>query len=208
MSMENITDLSCREFAAQLAGESPIPGGGSAAAVCGALAAALGEMVASLTIGRKSYSAVEGEAMTRRAHLGDIRLGMLNAAEKDAASFEPLSRAYALPKDTPERAETLEKLLFAAAAAPMETMELCMKALPEIERMADIGSRLAVSDAGCAAALCRAALCAAALNVFANTRLMSDCNAAEELNVRVNAMLRIGCGMADRVFADVREKLG
>ena len=105
-----ITDLGCREFTAQLAGEAPIPGG-SAAAVCGALAVALGEMVASLTIGRKKYYLVEGEAMIHRERLDDIRHGMLNAAEMDAASFEPLSRACALPKDATGRAETLEKLL-------------------------------------------------------------------------------------------------
>lgn len=206
-----MTEQSCRSFVEALAGSAPAPGGGGAAALVGAIGAALGNMVGSLTVGKKTYSAVEGEILALKGRLTALQGGLLELAEKDAEVFLPLSRAYGLPTQTQvqraEKARIMSAALREASAVPMEMMDLCMQALPLIERMAGIGSRLAVSDAGCAAACCRGALHAAALNVFINTKAMEDRELADKLNARAEAMLREGAAQADAIFEAVRVQL-
>ena len=124
--------------------------------------------------------------------------------KKDAEGFEPLAKAYGIPKDDPNRAEILEKATVEACKVPMEIMEKCCEALDYIKIFAEKGSRLAVSDAGCGAVCCKAALQAASLNVFINTKSLKDRSVAEELNRQANVMLNKYCALAEEIFADVR----
>lgn len=199
-------DNSCRSFVAVLASSAPTPGGGGAAALVGAVGTALGNMVGALTVGKKKYAPVEPEIREMMARCDAIQNALLAQVQADADCFAPLAAAYAIPKDDPTRAEVLEKATLHACTAPMEIMRLCAEAIDVIEVFAAKGSRLAVSDAGCGAAICRAALQAASLNVFINTGALRDRAAAAELEKKAEAYLA-SCEKADRIFAQVRAAL-
>ena len=201
------TTRSCREFTALLGSDAPAPGGGGAAAMAGALGAALCTMVASLTTGKKKYAAVEGEIQELLERCKSLQEKLLDMVAADAEGFLPLRRAYGIPKDDPARESVMQRAAEAACAAPLRIMELCADALDAAGRLADIGSRLAVSDAGCAAALLHGGLRAASLNVYINTKAMPDRDAAEGLNRRCGALLHRGTALADAVFDRVKREL-
>jgi len=201
----DMTTRSCREFMEKLASADPTPGGGGAAALLGAAGAALGQMVTNLTIGKKKYAPVEEEMLNLRQELEEIRQKLLNLVEGDEKAFAPLAAAYAIPREQPDRAEILEKATLIACQPPMEMMELLCRAIRCAAVLAEKGSRLAVSDAGCAAAFCRAALESASLNVFINTKSLQNRETAEALNEKAETMLRTFCPMAQQVFDMVRE---
>ena len=192
-----------RDFAEELASSSPVPGGGGASALVGALGIALGNMVGSLTVGKKAYADVEEEMRSLMARAQDLRLRLLDCIPKDAEAFEPLSRAYGIPKETPGRDEIMERCLRAAAEVPMEIAELCCEAIDLLERFARKGSRLMTSDAATGAAACRGALQGAAMNVKVNTRLMKDRVYAAELDARVEARLQEWGRKAETLFDDI-----
>ena len=203
----DMTLCSCREFVEALASNAPAPGGGGAAALAGALGAALGHMVGALTVGKKRYADVEEEILNMMAQSKAIQAELLDQVRADAEAFEPLARAYGIPKDDPGRAEALEAASLKACEAPLRIMELCAEAIALAEGFAQKGSRLAVSDAGCAAALARAALESASFNVFINTKILQDRSRAAELNGRAEALLERGGARADAVIQEVRAAL-
>ena len=98
-----LEEMTLAQFAEQLAAKTPVPGGGGASALMGALGAALGSMVANYTVGKRKYAAVEEEVQDILARMEELRKKLLELVEEDAAAFEPLSRAYAIPKDDPSR---------------------------------------------------------------------------------------------------------
>lgn len=200
------SDLSCREFVEALASSSPTPGGGGAAALAGALGTALGHMVGSLTVGKKKYAAVESELRALMAECAQLQSALLDQIQADADCFAPLAAAYGIPKEDPTRADILEKATLNACTAPLEIMRLCARAIDAAQIFADKGSRLALSDAGCAAVLCKAAMQAASLNVYINTGALRDRTAAQELNAQAEAYLA-ACERADAIFAQVRAAL-
>lgn len=177
------------KFLEALASSAPTPGGGGAAALCGALAIALGNMVGNLTLGKKKYAAVQEDIAALNTKAEALRADFVALIDADAEAFAPLSKAYGIPKDDPERAEVMETALLKAVQPPMEIMRKCVKALEVISEYATKGSALAISDAGCAAALARAAADAAALNVRINTKSMTDHKVANHLNVEANSLV-------------------
>ena len=195
------TNKTCREFVAALASSAPTPGGGGAAALCGAVGAALCGMVASLTTGKKKYASVEHEIQQLLESTNALQNKLMDQVRADAEGFLPLSRAYAIPGEAPTRAAALQSAAETACTAPLEIMALCAAALSAA------GSRLAVSDAGCAAAILRGALEAAALNVLVNTKTMTDRSAADHLNARCFALLDQGRTDGERIFCAVRDQL-
>ena len=201
------TRNSCREFVAALASSAPVPGGGGAAALVGAVGAALGNMVGALTVGKKKYADVEAEIVALRQKCDALQAELLDQVRADAEGFEPLARAYGIPKDDPGREAALEAASVAACEAPLRIMALCGEAIEAIAVFAEKGSRLAVSDAGCGAAICRAALQSASLNVYINTRTLRDRAAAAALNDRAGAMLSRYVPMADAIYEGVRSGL-
>ena len=201
----------CPEFIDALASKEAVPGGGGAAALCGAIGMALGNMVGSLTVGKKKYAAVEEEIVALKEKCDKLQADFLELIDKDAMAFEPLSKAYSLPKNTPEEAaykdEVIEKCCGDACAVPLEIMEKACEAIDIIAEFAVKGSVLAVSDAGCGAAICKSALYAASLNIFINTKGMKDRAYAENINAKADAMLEKYGAKADGIFADVKGKL-
>ena len=202
------TQSSCREFVDILASDAPAPGGGGAAALVGAIGTALGNMVGSLTVGKKKYADVQDEILALKAKCDALQTQLLNQVQADEEGFLPLAKAYGIPKDDPNRAQILEEATIAACAVPMRIMELCCESLDCIAVFAQKGSRLAVSDAGCAAVCVKAALQAASLNVFINTKSLQNRAVAEELNAKANAMLCKYCALADQIFTEVKAGFG
>ena len=201
-------DKTCKDFLGELASQSATPGGGGAAALVGAVGAALGNMVGCLTAGKPKYAAVEGDILALNQKAAALRARLEGLVEADAAAFAPLAKAYGIPKDDPDRPAVMARALEAAAAVPLEIMEACGEAIALLEAYEAKGSVLAVSDAGCGALFCRAALEAAGLNVAVNTRLMADRAHAAELDARAGALRAEYLSRAEAVYVNVSKRLG
>lgn len=195
------------KFLEALASSAPTPGGGSAAALCGALAIALGNMVGNLTLGKKKYADVQEDIAALNSRAEAIRADFVALIDADAEAFAPLSRAYGIPKDDPSRAEIMEAALKRAAEPPLEIMRKCAEALDVIADYAAKGSALAISDAGCAAALTIAAMKAAALNVRINTKSMADREAASEMNTEAAGLCGKYAKIAEEIYQNVYGRL-
>ena len=204
----DVTMESCRSFVALLGSTAPAPGGGGAAALVGAIGTALGNMAASLAIGKKKYAPVEEELKELSARCSALQNELLDQVEADEVGFLPLAAAYKIPKGTPNREQDLNAAKIAACQAPLRILELSCEALDCIAVIAQKGSRLAVSDAGSAAVCCRAAIQAASLAIFSNTKTLTDRTAAEEIEGRVEQLLDTYCPLADRVFQYVCSTYG
>ena len=202
---KDFTQNTCREFIEVLASNAPVPGGGGAAALVGAIGTALGNMVGSLTVGKKKYADVEAEIIALKGKCDGLQKDLLDQVPADAEGFEPLARAYGIPKDDPNRGKVLEEATIVACAVPMKIMELCCEAIDAIAVFAAKGSRLAVSDAGCGAVCCKAALQSASLNVFINTKSLKNREVAEQMNAKAIGMLDKYCALADEIFEGVRK---
>lgn len=195
------------KFLAELASSAPTPGGGGAAALCGALGIALGNMVGNLTLGKKKYADVQEDIAELNAKAEALRAGFVALVDADAEAFAPLSRAYSIPKDDPARDEIMEPALLRAAEAPLEIMRKCAEALELISGYAAKGSALAISDAGCAAALCGAAMEAAALNVKINTKSMKNRAVADNIKAEMNELLQKYFALSQEIYNDVSGRL-
>ena len=200
--MYGFTKKSAEDFVEVLASKEPVPGGGGASALVGAIGCALGNMVGSLTVGKKKYADVEADI---------IALKLLALVDEDAKAFEPLAKAYGMPKETEEekeeKARVMEAALKTACEAPLNIMRKCCEAIELIEEFAAKGSRLALSDAGVGAGFCKAALFGASLNVFINTKAMTDRYRAEKYNLEAEKLMDEYGARADKVFEEVRKNL-
>ena len=146
-----------------------------------------------------------------KAKCDTLQKELLALVEKDAEVFEPLSKAYGMPRNTEEekaeKARVMEIVLKDACSVPMEIMEKCCEAIELIQEFAAKGSTLAISDAGVGAAFCKAALEGASLNVYINTKSMKNREYAEELNAKADAMLAKYPKMAEEIFESVLGRL-
>lgn len=205
------TNYSCAEFVRVLASKEPVPGGGGAAALTGAVGMALGNMVGSLTLGKKKYAGVQEEITALKEKADRLQDKLLELVRRDAEVFAPLSRAYGLPKDTAEqkaeKARVMEAALREACSVPMEIMEQCCAAIELHREFAAKGTAIAISDVGCGVAMCKAALQAASLNVFINTRSMADRACAEEINQKADKLLAEYTAAADEIYTQVAARL-
>lgn len=199
-----VKDQRVAGFTEALSSKAPVPGGGGASAVAAAVGASLGAMVCNLTRGKRRYAEVEGRVREIVERLEVIRGELLELADEDARAFEPLSRAYGLPRDTEEqrarKAEVMEAALLAACEPPLKIMERTCDAIELVDEVSRIGSRIAISDAGAGATLLSAALRAASLNVFINAKSLADRDRAFELEARAQEMIERGCAVADAAF--------
>lgn len=205
--MNKLVERSCVAFTEALASKAPVPGGGGAAALVGALGAALCSMVGNLTVGRKKYAAFEADNQIILAKAEKIQLRLLELVDEDAAAFEPLSKAYAIPADDPKRAEIMAAVTREACKAPMEMMRYICQAIELLEEMMDKGSVTLVSDVGCGALCCKAALESAAMNIFVNTKTLTDREAAKQLNTETDGMLSEYSPRAQHIAEEVTRRL-
>ena len=205
------TKGTCEEFVDVLASKAPVPGGGGASALVGAIGMALGNMVGSLTVGKKKYADVEADIIAMKEKATALQADFLRLVEADAEAFEPLAKAYGMPRETDEekaeKARVMAIVLKDACAVPMEIMEKCCEAIDVIEEFAAKGSALAISDAGVGVVFCKAALLGASLNVFINTKSMADKEYAASLNEKADKMIADYSKKADEIFAAVNARL-
>lgn len=206
-----VTNKSCREFVDVLASKEPVPGGGGASALVGAIGMALGSMVGNLTLGKKKYADVQEDikAILNKAKI--LQDELIALVEKDAKVFEPLSKAYGLPRSTEEekkkRDKVMEEALRIACSAPLKIMEKALEAMELHEELAHKGSRIAISDVGVGVIFLKSALMGASLNVFINTGMMKDRDYADEIDKKADAMLEEGMKKADRIYARVESEI-
>lgn len=201
------SDLSVRSFTDVLASNEPVPGGGGASALVGAIGTALASMVGNFTTGKKKYSEFEPDIQRILAQAQELRNALLLQIDEDARCFEPLSKAYGIPKDDPRRDEVMENALRLACSAPLEIMKTAAKAIDLHAELAVKGSSLMLSDVGVGVLCCKSALMGASLNIFINSRLMKDTEYANNLKSETEALLSEYCALADRTYSAVLEKL-
>lgn len=195
----------------ELASKKPVPGGGGASALGGALAAALGQMVGNLTVGKKRYADVEEEMQQSLFALNILQMELMALADKDAAVFAPLAAAYGMPSETEaEKAEkdrVMEENLLAASLVPMQMLEKASAILDILALLEAKGSRMAVSDVGVAVQFARTALTGAVMNIYINTKSMKNRAKADELNQKAEKLVEIGTKQADEIYNKVLKKL-
>lgn len=199
--------LSIEEFASKLASKDAVPGGGGASALVGALGAALASMVGNLTVGKPRYAAVEEDVRKLTVRANAAREKLLALIAEDARAFEPLSKAYGIPRDDPDRESIMEAALRRASEPPLEMMRVCAEVVEILSGLIDKGSVLAVSDVGVGAALAGAAMKGASLNVFINTGLMKDAAFAAALNAEADRLLEENISKADSLCAETARRV-
>ncbi len=209
--MSEMKKMTIEDFAGALSSDEPVPGGGGASGLVAALGMSLGNMVLSLTSGKKKYAQYQDEIDESAKKAAVLTDKLLDSIDRDAKAFEPLSKAYGLPKGTEEEAkkrdEVMEEALLTASMAPLEQMDLIIDAMMLIQRIAQIGSRLAISDAGAGIQLCNGALNASSLNVFINTKLMKNRAVANDLNDRTDKLLAEGRVIFEETYKTVLLKI-
>ncbi len=202
-----LTELSCRDFANELASKKPVPGGGGAAAMVAALGAALNTMVANFSYGKKKFIDIKDkhEELIKRGEI--LRVKLIDLVDKDAEYFEPLSRAYVMPSNTEEekalKNETLQRCLMDACSAPMETLEYSYDAILLHEEIIDISSKNIISDVGVGVQLLKAALNSAYLNVLIKLNSMDDENYARRQKEKAEKLVDRGTKTADELYEKV-----
>ena len=209
--IEDYTEITSRELIQEVASKAPVPGGGSVAALVGALGAALGNMVASLTVGKKKYAEVEEEMQEMIVQIREIQDTLLDLVERDIETFEPLSKLYGVHPETRHEKHKheieMEKALHEACMVPMDIIRECGRAIELSREFATKGNRIAVSDAASSAVLCKAAMQAASLNVYINTNMMKNKKVADKLNGRCASYIVYYSGLADGVFGYTANRL-
>ncbi len=199
------------DFLEALSSKEPVPGGGGASAAVGAFASALGMMVANLTAGKKTYAAVEEEILETKERLLALQKELVRLTDEDAKAFEPLSRAYGLPRETEEekaeRARIMEAALYEASRVPLQIMQTVRQVMELLRILGEKGSRIAISDVGVGILFAQAALEGASLNIYINTRLMQEKEQAAKLNAEADALIREARTLKEEIYLAVLEKI-
>ena len=204
-------DGSCVEFIDKLASKDPVPGGGGAAALVGAIGTALAGMVVNLTLGKAKYAEFDEDNKAILEKVYKIQSELLEMVDKDAENFLPLSKAYGLPTSTEEekkyKEEALEKSLKQACGVPVDIVKISYEAILLHEELVDKGSKLAISDVGVGVQCLRSALISGWLNVFININMIKDESYITKINDEVKPLVAKGAKIADKVYAKVEEIL-
>jgi formiminotetrahydrofolate cyclodeaminase len=188
-----LVEKTVAEFLDDVASNSAAPGGGSVAALAGALGAGLTAMVCRLTIGKKRYADVQSEMEGVLARVEALRTELTTLVEKDTEAFHAVMKAFSLPKETEEQREirhaAVQEATKAAAVVPLAVMELCERTLPLTQTVATKGNVNSLSDAGVAASMLYAACVGAALNVRINLGTIQDDTFVHDTKVRAEHLL-------------------
>jgi methenyltetrahydrofolate cyclohydrolase len=207
-----ITQRSVAAFLDNLASAAPTPGGGSAAAVVGAMSAALVSMVCNVTLGKKGQEPVENEMTAVRDLSEGLRARLTAMVAADIAAFDGLMAAYRLPKaseaEKESRGAAIQNNLRAATETPLECARACAEVIALSRRAGQSGYSGVVSDAGVAALSANAALRSAALNVFINVPTLKDRDFAARATSEIERLLELCARESDAVFTLVRNRLG
>jgi formiminotetrahydrofolate cyclodeaminase len=207
-----ITDDSIEKFLDDLAGRAPTPGGGSAAAVMGAMGAALVSMVCNVTLGKKGYEAVEAEMTAVRDESEIVRRRLTAMVAEDVAAFDTLMAAYKLPKATEDekarRAAAIQAALRRATETPLDCARAAAQVIKLARRASEQGYTGVISDGGVGVLAGYTALRSAALNVYINAPSLKDRAFAEGAVAEIGQLVEFGAAESEAVYSLVRGKLG
>ena len=207
-----LKDTSIELFLDDLASRKPTPSGGSAAAVMGAMGAALVSMVCNLTIGRTQYRDFEEELKSVLTKAEELRRDLIKMIEEDMQAFDGVMRAYRMPRltkdETATRAQVIQTALKTATLVPMRCCRACREVIILGRVVGDKGNRNVVSDAGVATVAAYAALRSAALNVFTNAKVITDRIFAEKQLVELEQLLSEADTATEASYELVKKKLG
>lgn len=184
-----------------------MPGGGGAAALCGAIGISLGSMVGEYTVNKKNYENVQGDITLLLKRAEALREKFLALIDEDAKAFLSLSEAYAVSKENPERLGLFETATVTAATPPLEMVRCCGEALEILRDFQIKGNKMLISDAGCGVIICRAAMEAAAMNVHINTKNLMDKKLAKEMDEEVQELLDRYIPLSDAIISSVLNSL-
>lgn len=202
-----LAELTTAGFADLLASDAPAPGGGSAAALEGALGAALTAMVCSLTVGKKKYAEHEELAKSVQVRAADLKERFVDVMDRDTEAFNVVSAAFGMPKATDEekaaRSEAIQEGLKGCTKTPFEMMELAVEALELTASVLGKSNDSAASDLGVSALSLRAAIQGAWLNVLINIGSLKDAALAEDYRQRGEALLAKALPLADEIYSTV-----
>lgn len=209
--MSEIKDKSVQLFLDELAGKQATPGGGSAAALMGAQAAALVSMVCNLTIGKPKYAEVEARMQNLLQEATELRETLTAMIKADVDVFDKLMACYGLPKSTDaekaHRTQQIQLVLRDATDVPLQCAIACAKALDLSQIAAEQGSLGVISDAGVAAMSAYAGLKSAALNVQINTASLKDRDFAEDRLKTLQAIMQRAEPQAEAIYQLVKSRL-
>jgi formiminotetrahydrofolate cyclodeaminase len=209
--MTDIKDTEIEQFLAALASQSATPGGGSAAAIIGAMGAALVSMVCNLTIGKKKYVEVEGEMKDVLAKAETLRKQLIGMIEDDVKAFDAVMGAYGMPKETDADKSKRDAAIQAALKQATDVPLACARAARQVIDIAatasDKGNLNVISDAGVGVLAGYAALRSAALNVFTNARMITDKTFAEAKLKELNQLLAGAEGATEKAYGVVKGKV-
>jgi formiminotetrahydrofolate cyclodeaminase len=207
-----IKDQSIQVFLNELASKASTPGGGSAAAIMGAMGAALVSMVCNLTIGKKNYAEVEEELKSVLARAEAVRESLTDMIQADVEVFNQVMSAYGLPKDTEEqkaaRSHAIQVALKAATEVPLDCARACLEIIKLSQIVAEKGNLNVISDAGVGALAAYAALRSAALNVYINAKGIKDEAFAKARLAELEKILEGTDTLTESIYQRVSGKLG
>ncbi|NOX60649.1 MAG: cyclodeaminase/cyclohydrolase family protein [Chloroflexi bacterium] len=208
----NLTRLPITEFLERLADGGAVPGGGAAAGLAGAQAAALISMVCRLTVGRKKYAAVETEMREALSRAEMLRAQLTGLTDRDASAFDGVAAAYKMPKTTAEekarRSAAIQAGLKQATLVPLETLEACVEVLELSEIVIEQGNPNVVSDAAAGVLLGHAGMMTAAVNVQINLNSIKDERFVAEQRQAMEALLKRGHEARKRAWSVAAQRLG
>lgn len=209
--MNNLPEESLRGFAEKLSSKEPVPGGGGASALVGALGVALNTMAANFSIGKKKLLEYEDEHKKIIEKGEMLRNKLLDLIDEDAKGFEPLSCAYGLPSTTDEekleKQRVMQECLKTAVLPPIEIMECIFEGILLHERLVDISSKLIVSDIGVGVSELRAALSGAYINVLVNLNSITDAEYSSKIREKVDNLFTVGIHKSDEVYKKVIRRI-
>ena len=207
-----VADQSLRRFLDELASSAPTPGGGGAAAVMGAMGAALVSMVCRLTIGKKDYEAVEAPVRRMLDQAEALRQRLTEMIAEDVQAFDALMAAYRLPRSSDAekqaRSQAIQHALKQATDVPLDCAAACAEVIELARQLAPIGNRGVISDAGVAALSAHAALRSAALAVYINVPSIKDADFVQSRRARLDSLLARCAADSEQAYETVVGRLG
>lgn len=202
-----LADMQVTEFVNLMASDAPAPGGGSAAALEGALGAALTAMVCALTVGKKKYADVQELAVESQKKADDLKARFVDVMDRDTEAFNAVSAVFAMPKDTDEqkaaRKAAMQEALKGCTKTPFEMMQLACETLELTRSLVGRLNASAASDLGCSALSLRAAIQGAWLNVLINISGINDEAFAAEYRKNGEALLAKALPLADEIYEEI-----
>lgn len=204
---QKMCDKTINLFLQELKDRQPVPGGGGASALVGAVGVALLNMDAVYTTGNEKYKDVEEEINAQIAKYNVLIEDLKELVQADADAFYPLSKCYKMPKNTEEekklKREALEENLYKAAMVPLAIMEKSYEAILLIDRLTEIGNKNVIGDVATGAVFLEAALKGASLSVFANTSSMKNEENIKIINEKSMKLLKEGTELANKSFEKI-----